>query len=202
MRGISLTGGESCGIIHRSDYCGSLGPGPGSGPSAGYGACMKKILNRETVTYLIFGVLTTLVNYFFFWLGIKLFGEAYTLLINVFCFLIAASFAYVTNKLFVFESKSWRWQVLRREIPSFFGARLFSFLLEEAGLWVSTDLIHAGRYELLGINGIMIAKVLLSFLVVVLNYVFSKLFIFRQDREEPHESKKTAGEGGNGEKIG
>lgn len=145
---------------------------------------MKKILNRETVTYLIFGVLTTLVNYVCFWLGLKLFGEAYTLLINVFCFLIAAGFAYVTNKLFVFESKSWRWEILRKEIPAFFGARVFSFLLEEAGLWVSTELLHAGHYEILGINGIMIAKVVLSVVVVVLNYVFSKLFIFKQGGED------------------
>lgn len=145
---------------------------------------MKKILNRETVTYLIFGVLTTLVNYVCFWLGLKLFGEAYTLLINVVCFLIAAGFAYVTNKLFVFESKSWRWEILRREIPAFFGARVFSFLLEEAGLWVSKDLLHAGRYEILGIGGILIAKVALSFVVVVLNYVFSKLVIFKRDEAD------------------
>lgn len=153
---------------------------------------MKKILNRETVTYLIFGVLTTLVNYVCFWLGIKLFGEEYTLLINVFCFIIAASFAYVTNKLFVFESKSWAWEILRREIPAFFSARVFSFLLEEAGLWVSKDLLHVGRYELLGINGIMIAKIALSVLVVILNYVFSKLFIFKKGQEASDDGKKPA----------
>ena len=152
---------------------------------------MKKILNRETVTYLIFGVLTTLVNHFFFWRGIKLFGDAYTLLINVGCFIIAASFAYVTNKLFVFESKSWRWEILRRELPAFFGARIVSFLIEEAGLWISKDLLHVGRYELLGVNGIMIAKLALNVLVVVLNYVFSKLFIFKKGQQGT-ESEKTA----------
>ena len=149
---------------------------------------MKKLLNRETALYLLFGVLTTIVNYVVFWLGIRLFGEKYTLLINVVCFIAAASFAYVTNKLFVFESKSWRWKVLRRELPSFFGARVFSFLLEEAGLWISTDLLRVGRWELLGINGIMIAKIVLSFAVVVLNYLFSKLYIFKKSGEGAHAS--------------
>lgn len=63
---------------------------------------------------------------FFFGLGILLFGEEYTLLINVGCFIVAASFAYVTNKLFVFDSKSWDWTVLRKEIPAFFSARILS----------------------------------------------------------------------------
>lgn len=141
---------------------------------------MKRFINRETLLYLLFGVLTTVVNYLVFWLGIRLVGEQYTLLINVVCFVVAASFAYVTNKLFVFESKSWRWTVLRKEVPAFFGARIFSFLLEEAGLWVSTVPLQAGRYTVLGVSGIMIAKIVLSVLVVVLNYVFSKLFIFRK----------------------
>ena len=149
---------------------------------------MKKILNRETISYLIFGVLTTIVNYVFFWLGILLFGEEYTLLINVGCFIVAASFAYVTNKLFVFDSKSWDWTVLRKEIPAFFSARILSFFLEEAGLWICIDLLHAGRYSLFGINGILIAKIALSFLVVLLNYVFSKLFVFKKNREASHES--------------
>ena len=139
---------------------------------------MNAVINHETIMYLIFGVLTTLVNYAVFWVGLKLFGEKHTLVINVVCFIAAATFAYVTNKLFVFESRSWAWAVLAKEVPSFFGARIFSFLLEEAGLWLAKDNLHAGKYKLFGINGIMIAKIVLSVLVVVLNYIFSKLFIF------------------------
>lgn len=141
---------------------------------------MKKLLNRETILYLVFGGLTTLVNYLVFWLGIRLFGEERALLVNLVCFVAAASFAYVTNKLFVFESKSWAPAVLRRELPSFFGARIVSFLLEEAGLWLATGPLRAGDYQLLGVSGVMIAKVILSVAVVVLNYLFSKLFIFKK----------------------
>lgn len=149
---------------------------------------MKKILNRETISYLIFGVLTTIINYVFFGLGILLFGEEYTLLINVVCFIVAVSFAYVTNKLFVFESKSWDRATLRKELPAFFSARIVSFLFEEAGLWICKDLLHAGRYSLLGFNGLLIAKIALSFLVVLLNYAFSKLFVFKKNGEASHES--------------
>ena len=149
---------------------------------------MKKLLNRETVSYLIFGVLTTIVSYLVFCFGTQLFGEANALWVNAASFLAAASFAYVTNKRFVFESKSWTLSVLRKELPAFFGARIVSFLLEEAGLWICLELLHADRYQLLGISGIMIAKILLSLVVVVLNYIFSKLFIFRHSKKEapPH----------------
>ena len=141
---------------------------------------MKKLLNRETLLYLVFSGLTTLVNYLVFWLGIRLFGEERALLVNLVCFAAAASFAYVTNKLFVFESKSWAPAVLRRELPSFFGARIVSFLLEEAGLWLATGPLRAGDYQLLGVSGVLIAKLVLSVAVVVLNYLFSKLFIFKK----------------------
>lgn len=141
---------------------------------------MKKWINRETILYLVFGVLSTLVNFGVFELGRRKFGDDAALLVNVGAFIAAASFAYITNKLFVFESKSWSPKLLRREIVSFFGARITSFAIEEAGLWVSTEWIRAGQYNVLGFNGITIAKVLLSVIVVVLNYIFSKLFIFKK----------------------
>ena len=142
---------------------------------------LEKLLNRETISYLIFGVLTTLVNMAVFWLMDRLFGEELTLWNNAVAWVAAVAFAYVTNKLFVFESKSWAPGVLRREIPSFVGARLFSFGIEELLLWIAKDLIHAGRYRVLGIRGILVSKILISVVVVVLNYVFSKLFIFKKD---------------------
>lgn len=145
---------------------------------------MKKLVNRETLFYLIFGVLTTLVNYAVFWLGVHLFGEGAALWVNVVAFVAAACFAYLTNKLYVFESRSWRWSVLRRELPTFFGARIVSFLLEEGGLALCTDVFHVAKYRVLGVSGLMIVKVLLSVVVVALNYVFSKLVVFAQKREQ------------------
>ncbi len=140
----------------------------------------NRLLNRETVTYLIFGVLTTLVDWVVFRLGKRWLGNDWVLLVNAAAFLAAASFAYVTNKLWVFESKSWAPEVLKKEIPMFFAARVFSFLFTEAGLWFSRDVLHAGGYTLLGLDGLEIAKILLSVIVVVLNYLFSKLLIFKK----------------------
>lgn len=149
----------------------------------------KRLLNRETVLYLIFGVLTTLVDLAVFALGKKLFGSEWILVINAAAFLAAASFAYVTNKLFVFESKSWAPELLKKEIPMFFAARLFSFFFTEAGLWFTRQILKVGdeavlRFDALGrsvsLDGLDVAKILLSVIVVILNYVFSKLIIFRK----------------------
>lgn len=144
---------------------------------------LKKLLNRETVTYIIFGVLTTAVNYLVFYLGIRCFGEKHYLLINAAAFIAAAAFAYVTNKLFVFESKSWSPKVLRSEIPSFLGARIGSFFLEEAGMWLFVDVLNVGGYSLFGIGGVMLTKLTLAVVVVILNYILSKFFIFKKDKK-------------------
>lgn len=148
---------------------------------------IRRLLNRETILYLVFGGLTTVVNFVVFWLMNRVLGEDLALFNNAIAFVAAVIFAYVTNKIFVFESKSWSPQTLRKEIPAFFGARLFSFGLEELLLWISKDVIRVGRFSftLLGfvIGGLMIAKVLISVLVVILNYVFSKLYIFKQKIE-------------------
>ncbi len=154
----------------------------------------KRLLNRETILYLIFGVLTTLVDLAVFWVGKKLLGEAWLLAINAAAFLAAASFAYVTNKLWVFESKSWSQTVLKKELPMFFAARVFSFLFTEAGLWLARDVLHAGGYTVwnaealnLRIDGLDLAKIVLSVVVVILNYVFSKLIVFR--KKDPQKEK-------------
>ena len=147
---------------------------------------LSRLLNRETILYLIFGVLTTLVNLAVFWLMNKLLGENLALFNNAVAFVAAVIFAYLTNKRYVFESRSWDAATLKREIPSFVGARLVSFGLEELFLWISTDLIRVGRWSIvvLGLNvgGLMIAKILISVIVVVLNYIFSKFFIFKKTK--------------------
>lgn len=139
---------------------------------------LQKLINRETLTYLIFGVLTTLVNYVVFWLFDRLLTEHWVLVTNAIAFVAAVAFAYVTNKLFVFESKSWAPKVVWKELIMFVAARLFSFGLEELGLLLARDVFHAASYTLLGIGGLMIAKILLSVLTVVLNYFFSKFMVF------------------------
>lgn len=139
---------------------------------------MKKLFNRETVSYLIFGVLTTVINYVVFGLILHFFGTGSTLIANIIAFIFAVTFAFITNKVYVFKSRIWSAGVLKKEILSFLGARLFSLGIEELGLWICL-LAGVDKLELLSVNGMMIAKLVLSVIVVILNYIFSKFFIFK-----------------------
>ena len=147
---------------------------------------MKKLFNRETVSYLIFGVLTTVVNYAVFHVMYSLIlGGKGSLLANFVAWVAAVVFAYVVNKLFVFESKSWAWPVISREIPAFVAARVASFGIEEAGLFVAESLLKLNVVTVLALggfsmDGVTVSKLALSVIVVVLNYFFSKWFIFKK----------------------
>ncbi len=139
-----------------------------------------KLLNRETVVYLIFGVLTTAVNFIVFWAANMLLGAKYALLSNAIAFVVSVLFAYFTNKPFVFQSKDWSRKTLMKEIPAFFGGRVLSFLIEEGLILLARDGFHAERFSLLGIDGLTLSKVPISVVVVVLNYIFSKFLVFRK----------------------
>lgn len=146
---------------------------------------IKKILNRETVLYIIFGVATTVVNYVVFYLLYNvLWNQSHSLAANAAAFVAAVIFAFLVNKLFVFESKSWSVDTLKREIPSFLAARIGSFGIEEAGLFLCEKVLKLGGVIAITLGGaaldwITVVKVALAFVVVALNYVFCKLFIFK-----------------------
>jgi len=147
---------------------------------------LKKLLNRETVLYLIFGVATTVVNYIVFHLLYNvLWQQENSLIANAGAFVAAVIFAFVVNKLFVFESRSWDLATLKREVPSFLAARVGSVGIEEAGLFLAEKVLKLGGVVALSVAGItldwiMVVKLGLSVVVVVLNYVFCKLFIFKK----------------------
>ena len=147
---------------------------------------IKKILNRETILYIIFGVATTVVNYVVFHILYNvLWNQQNSLLANAIAFVAAVVFAFVVNKAFVFESKSWSGDTLMREIPPFLAARIGSFGIEEAGLFICERILKLGGVVALTLGDITldwitIAKVALSFVVVALNYVFCKLLVFRK----------------------
>ena len=142
----------------------------------------------EIVRYVFFGVLTTLINLAVYFLSNRVLGEERYLVSNVIAWVLAVAFAYVTNKLWVFESKSWSRDVLIRELPGFFAARIFSLLVEEAGLFLMIDLMGFDRWTLLGISGDRIAKIVMQFVVIALNYVFSKLVVFSRKNRKDAES--------------
>ena len=147
---------------------------------------LKKLLNRETVLYIIFGVATTVVNYVVFHLLYNvLWHQRNSLTANAAAFVAAVIFAFVVNKLFVFESKSWSTATLKREIPSFLAARIGSFGIEEAGLFLAEKVLKLGgiiavTVGSLSLDWITVIKVALAFVVVALNYVYCKLIVFKK----------------------
>lgn len=147
---------------------------------------LKKLLNRETILYIVFGVATTVVNYIVFHILYNvLWNQNHSLAANAAAFVAAVIFAFVVNKLFVFESRSWDDATLKREIPSFLGARIGSFGIEEAGLFLAEKVFKLGGVIAISIGGtafdwITVVKVALAFVVVALNYVFCKLFVFKK----------------------
>lgn len=149
---------------------------------------LKKLISRETVSYLIFGVLTSIVNFSVFKLVDMTFEKAFaadlTLLTNFIAWVVSVVFAFITNKLFVFESKSWKANVIAKEIPSFIGARVFSLGVEELGLFVFITWLGFDSFVLeilpgFALGGKMLVKIALAVIVVVMNYVFSKFIIFK-----------------------
>ncbi len=147
---------------------------------------LKKLLNKETIRYLFFGVATTAVNYgVFFLLYGLVWNQRHSLAANAAAFVAAVVFAFVVNKLFVFESKSWGMEALKREIPSFLAARVGSFGIEEAGLFLCENILGLGGVTAVTIantpiDWITLVKLALAVVVIVLNYVFCKLFVFRK----------------------
>ena len=141
---------------------------------------------REIIVYAIFGAATTLVNLAVYALLQKLFpGEltdARLSFCNVAALIVSIAFAFVTNKLFVFESKSWKPAVALREAAAFAGSRALSAAVEIVGFPL---LLNAGLDgELLGVEGFW-AKAIVTVVVIIMNYVLSKLIVFRKDKTPP-----------------
>lgn len=139
---------------------------------------MKKLYEKykELIHYIFFGGATTAVNWLVYALLVEVFHADITLS-NAIAWLAAVIFAFITNKLFVFESKSFASAVIWKEALSFLGSRLLSGLLEIVG---PTALMAIGLdMPLFGIDGFA-AKLVVSIGVIVLNYVLSKLLVFRK----------------------
>ena len=138
---------------------------------------------KELITYVIFGGLTTLVNFVAFYVVTQILGEELYLLNNAIAWVVSVVFAYVTNKLFVFESKSWNLKLVAKESVEFVGARIFSFLIEEGGMLLFVSVLGFGEisFNIFGftITGQLIAKLILAVVVVIMNYFFSKFIILR-----------------------
>lgn len=124
----------------------------------------------DAIPYLIFGVLTTVVNYLVYIPVYNLAGLSATVS-NMVAWVAAVAFAFLTNKPFVFKSHDWSWKVVGPELAKFVGCRIGSGLAETAIIFLTVDLLQG--------NG-NLWKLLTSVLVVILNYFGSKLLVFRK----------------------
>lgn len=124
----------------------------------------------DILAYLFFGVLTTVVNYIVYLPCYNLlhFSAAIS---NVIAWVAAVAFAYLTNKPFVFRSHDWSAKIVVPELAKFVGSRVASGALETGIIFVTVDcLLWNGN----------VMKLVTSVLVVILNYVASKLLVFRK----------------------
>jgi len=130
---------------------------------------INKFLNRETISYLIFGVLTTIVNLTIYNLCVLVMLKYTTA--TVIAWIVSVIFAYITNKLFVFDSKIFNKTLLFKEITTFVTSRLFSGICDLVFMIFAVEFIHIDDFY---------AKILTNVFVVVINYISSKLFVFKE----------------------
>lgn len=149
---------------------------------------MKKLFEkyRELIIYIVFGALTTLVNYIIHF-ALRSLGTNYYLALSI-AWAGAVLFAYVTNKIFVFNSKVKGKEALR-EVGLFVGARVFSYGLELVFSFLFIDLAHADRFvwepsfaETVIPAGELLVKTFAQVFIVFSNYIFSKLVIFKKKK--------------------
>lgn len=138
---------------------------------------IKKVLYKykKLILYILFGGMTTILNWIVYAIGVKL--QLGITISNILAWSIAVFFAFITNKLFVFESKILKIRVIFNEFIKFVGARILTGAIEIGGLPL---LYYLGmNQQLFGIDG-FIAKIMISIIVMVLNYVFSQVLVFKK----------------------
>ena len=124
---------------------------------------------NEKLWYVFFGGLTTLVNIISFYLLSK--AGIGTYISNLIAWILSVIFAFLTNKLFVFNSTSFKLNIFIKEMISFFTFRLLSLGIDMAGMYLFINIFSLNK---------MLSKIFMNIIVIIVNYVFSKLFIFKK----------------------
>ena len=130
---------------------------------------IKRLINKETILYVIFGILTTIVNLIAYYLFSNIININY-LISNAIAWIISVVFAYITNKFFVFNNSDINKDVIIEEFIKFMNCRLISGLSEVVLLFLFVDLLLMND---------IVAKLIIGVLVVLINFIFSKVFIFK-----------------------
>ena len=133
---------------------------------------------KEIINYLIFGVLTTLVNlitkYILLFTILDPTNGFQLQIAIIISWIVAVIFAYFTNRKFVFESKN---QNKLKEFISFVVARIATLLLEMFIMWFFVTLL-----KLNSDNWVLVFTLVCQVLVTIFNYILSKLFVFKKEK--------------------
>lgn len=133
---------------------------------------LSRLINYETITYVICGVLTTVVNYVVYFLMPRFGTNGFDIILaEIVSWIAAVLFAFVTNKIFVFDSPDWHAKVFFREFIPFIVARLLSLAFDTAFVYVTVAVFHWNE---------PLCKLLSNVFVLIMNYIASKLIIFRK----------------------
>ncbi len=139
---------------------------------------MKKIYSennfkkfKKYISYLIFGILTTLINYLTY--SVFVLMGFYYLMSNLLAFAVSVIFAYITNKKWVFADSEYS-NLSIKEFLKFTGSRVFTLLLESSFLFLFIDLLHYNIFKV---------KVVTTIFVVLVNYLLSEFYIFKKGRD-------------------
>lgn len=125
---------------------------------------------KELILYIFFGGLTTAVNWIVYFVLYNAFSIHY-ILSDAAAWVAAVLFAFFTNKSFVFNSNAKAYPQVLKEMFLFFGSRLITLFIEIFLLYTSDKWLH------MNVN---ISKIIIAVIVLVLNYVFSKIVVFRK----------------------
>ena len=134
----------------------------------------KKYYHNSVIRYVFFGGLTTLVNLGTYYFLRGLFGIGVTAA-NIISVGGAILFAFFTNSKFVFDSQADSFQEHFREFVKFVSARLSTMVIEVGGVWLMADVLRMNDYA---------GKFVIQFVVLALNYIFSKFLIFTKKKQE------------------
>lgn len=126
----------------------------------------------EVISYIFFGVLTTLINLATFWI-LSIVFNLETIAATVAAWIIAVAFAFITNKIWVFKSKTKTNQETTKEAVMFVIARLITLGIEVFLMWLMVDNFKQDK---------LIWKLLCNIITVILNYLFSKLIVFKEKK--------------------
>ncbi len=125
---------------------------------------------KQGVLYLVFGALTTLVNVLCYYLAYNVFKTP-NVLSTVLSWIISVFFAFVTNRIFVFESKAKGIKNIMREISVFFTCRLLTGVMDVLVMWISVDVMNGDS---------LLWKIISNIVVIILNFFASKFFVFKR----------------------